>query len=393
MTNGPLAHEIYVWQRVWSPEVRAGVECAEGISDGFCVLLAELDWRDDHLELARAAVDYAFLAARKKPVGLALRVGLAAGAPSPESRIFPAVVSILRDALERAAAAGLSVAECQLDFDCPTSRLADYARGVRAISTALPGVPLAVTVLPSWLEDGGFAKLADAAGHFVLQLHSVPTAAGAEPILCDLRAARKAISRAAKFGVPFRVALPTYSHELIRDTDGRIVRVQSERDTGALQPGEKSEFLRADPVALAGLLAELRAERPAMLGGILWYRLPVATDRLNWRWPTLASLIHGTVPIAHGALTFQQTAATLTDLVLENHGDADWTLPLTVTVRWPRAELLGVDALVGWTVANCAPQTLLFTRTQPARTLTPGAHLALGWVRLDAPAPLTSDLP
>ena len=156
-TSGPLRHEAYLWQRVWTREMTDRVVEATG-------LLAD----------AAAAV------------------------------------------IRNARAGGLSVEELQLDFDCPESKLDGYRAWVVAIRQRLGGLPFAITALPSWLDSPQFAPLARASGAFVLQVHALerPQSLQHIPPLCDPRRARRWVERAAKVDVPFRVALPTYRYLL-----------------------------------------------------------------------------------------------------------------------------------------------------------------------------------
>ena len=151
--------------------------------------------------------------------------------------------------------------ELQIDFDCPSARLAGYVIWVKELRSAFPQTPLAITVLPDWLAQRDFAALAKAAGRFVLQVHSVPGISGAAPVLCDGKLARQAIERAGRFGVPFRVALPTYSCELRADSSGRIVGVHAEDS----QPAAESAtlVLRADAAEMAISRSRGRIEDPA----------------------------------------------------------------------------------------------------------------------------------
>ena len=42
----------------------------------------------------------------------------------------------------------------------------------------------------------------------------------------------------------------------------------------------------ADPHAMADLVHHWQQSHPRSMTGLIWFRLPVASDRMNWRWET-----------------------------------------------------------------------------------------------------------
>jgi hypothetical protein len=96
----------------------------------------------------------------------------------------------------------------------------------------------------------------------VLQVHAVRA-----PTIFEPRAARRDIELFARIahGTKLRVALPTYRVAL----------------------GE------AKPDDVAALLRSLEQRPVAGVTGVVWFRLPVAADRMAWSAPTLAAVIRG----------------------------------------------------------------------------------------------------
>ncbi|MEP6670240.1 MAG: DUF3142 domain-containing protein [Chthoniobacter sp.] len=374
-THGPLPHEVYVWQRHWTPAVRIGIERAAPSVAGFDVLIGEVGMQDGDVHVVLAQTDYAALAQTGKPVALGLRIATYSGPFSPQSKLLRAATDTLRSALSQASTAGLRVTELQIDFDCPSARLAGYAVWVRELQAAFPQTPLAITALPDWLKQRDFAPLATAAGRFVLQVHSVPGAPGTAPVLCDPVAARRAITLAGRLRIPFRVALPTYSCELLTDATGRVTGVHAEEAPTPRSGG--SIVLRANAAELAALVREWESSRPASLEGVIWYRLPVESDRLNWRWPTLAAIIAGRTPQPQGKLIFEPADSGVENAVLENKGDADWALPAELLVPGDTVAADGVNGFRLESEFHGAPRL----RGMEGRILPPGGRLVCGWIR------------
>ena len=242
----------------------------------------------------------------------------------------------------------------------------------------------------------------------MLQVHSfVALGADRHPptTLCNPDQARQAVEEAAKLGVPYRVALPTYSYRLVLDGRGDLLAATAE---GApleqvLPPsGGRVVRLEADPKTLAGLVAEWRSSRPAMLTGIIWYRLPVpGSDRLNWSPATLSTVMAGREPhprLVRELRVSEETADSgemkprLRELWLRNEGDADTPLPVTVFVRCPSAPdaVEGIGSYQAVEIQPAANGGWLISwqrRDDHAdRRIAPGATLNCGWMRLDGKA-------
>jgi len=384
-SGGPLPHEVYIWQRQWTDDVRVNAARAVAFG-GLVVWAAEVDWRDGAPRVARGAVDYAALAAAGRPVGLALRIGPFAGPFSETDETATLLVALAADVIRSAEDAGVTVHELQLDFDCATARLDGYCRWVRAIRRRVGPLPVTITALPTWLGNNAFRALAAEADGFVLQVHSLerPPGPDAPLTLCDPAAARRAVERAGRVGRPFRVALATYGYGVGFAADGRLLGLQAEGPAPAWPDDAHVRVVRADPDATAALVRGWAANRPAHLRGLIWYRMSTGADTLNWRWPTLEAVARGEAP--RGAVRVQHTApaAPLVELTFENTGAADANLPNTVVVTWHESRLLAADGVGGYACATGATE-VRFRRTVEARAepLPPDGQRAFGWLRFD----------
>jgi hypothetical protein len=252
-------------------------------------------------------------------------------------------------------------------------------------------VPLTITVLPAWMRSSKFRALARAADRFVLQVHSLerPRGPGEPLVLCDTRAARRWARQANRVGVPFRVALPTYGYDVGFDSAGRFLGLAADGSPRGWPADAVVSTVRPDAAALAGLVAEWERRRPALLEGLIWYRLPVGHERLNWSWPTLAALVEGSVPRARVEARAAMSSSRLADVELENKGDGDAELAVRVVVRWSSARLVAADALAGFEIGETDAHRLTFVPASPPageRTtarLTPGSSRRVGWLRFD----------
>lgn len=374
--------EIYVWQRQQGPEVWAALDTAKSLADGFNVLAAEVAWSSGKPVVSRFAPDYARLGKLGKPVGLSLRVGTFPGPFAADHANTKTLTALATSLLAEARAAGLEASELQIDFDCAEAKLAGYRVWLGALRPAVGKTPLVFTALPVWLgHEADFAALARAADGFVLQVHSLekPTAPAVPVTLCDPARALAWAAQAGRVGVPFRVALPTYGYRVAFDAAGKFFALAAEGPAPAWPAGTQVRVARADAVVMARLAQTLAAAPPPNCTGVIWFRLPVEGDRLNWDMVTLATILRGETPAAKMTVAVEWPEPGLAEIVAVNTGTTSELPPARVTLRWPAAEkLLTSDGLGGFRLEASPGQAQM---NAVAATLPPDAFLAPGQKR------------
>ena len=138
----------------------------------------------------------------------------------------------------------------------------------------------------------------------------------------------------------------------------------------------------ADPLELAQLVQLWSTNRPAPLRGVIWYRLPVAGDNLNWRWPTLGAIMAGRLPRESYRAEPHRVEPGLVEISLVNGGELDISSRLAVRVRWQNTRLVAGDGLRGFALVEGGSSTVTFqTRTEPCR-VPAGEKQVIGWLRL-----------
>lgn len=382
-TRGALAQEAYLWQRAWpEPVIAAAAEHGSNFA-AVVALAAEVSWKSGRPAVIRPAIHHPTLRDLRRPVGLALRIGPFAGPFAADDEQTRELATLAASLVDEARSNGLAVAELQVDFDCAESKLDGYRLWVEAIRRRVAPTPVAITALPAWLKRPAFQKLAKTAGGFVLQVHSLerPGQIDAPFTLCDPAQARRAVEQAARAGVPFRVALPTYGYFVAFDGAGKFVALSAEGPSMSWPEGVQLRDVRADPAAMAGLVSGWVNDRPALLRGVIWYRLPVDSDRLNWRWPTLANVMAGRIPEPELETATRQPEPALVEIHLQNRGNADEVRPVQVAVRWRDGRVVASDGLLGFDVFETGINELQF-RTTTLR-LEAGGSQGIGWVRFD----------
>jgi hypothetical protein len=376
--SGPLPCEMYVWQRVWNEPVRNAVITAPDWVSGLAPLAAEITWRNDGSPLvAWARVDFAALRRSERSVAAVLRIG--PRTPSAEAK--PQVCAVARELLARFTNVRVRPSELQVDFDCAESQLAGYRDWLTALREVAAPIAVRPTVLPSWLKQKEFAALARESAAFILQVHAtnVPRLDAPETELCEAESARQWVEQAGQIGIPFRVALPTYTYEAAFAPGGRLLEIMAEGEARVWPADTIIRAFRPDAAQLAQLIANWQHNRPAGLTGVIWYRLPVATDRLNWRWPTITAVMSGHTP--RRELRVEKSAASPMDLTLVNAGEAEEPLPRQVIVVSQDDRVEG-DAVGGYQAEMHGRELILQRPPELAHArLAPGTRHPLGWLR------------
>lgn len=371
---GTLSQEAYIWQRVWGEPVLEAVGEHGRVFDGLSVLVAEVSWKGGAPSVAR--IDYAQLRKWGGRFGLVMRV-------QSFKKTGAMLRELARELVMEAREKGLEPYELQVDFDCAQSGLAEYGRWLGEVREGLAPLPVTFTALPTWLREAEFERLARANPGYVLQVHSLasPITLKHPTTLCDTNAARAAVERASRLGVPFRVALPTYAYVLAFDKGGGFVGLSAEGPRRSWPAGTRVRELWADPEGIAALVGGWKAAPPAHLRGFTWYRFPVRGDVFNWRWPTLAATMEGRSPQPVFATELRLVEAGLYEAGLANRGEVDLTGPLTVTARWSNARLVASDGLQGWQVRESGVSWAKFAAPAGFR-LPAGDRRVIGWLRL-----------
>jgi hypothetical protein len=380
--SGHLPQRGYLWQRAWNPAVMTALQEAGKRMDGMVIIGAEIVWNGSTPETIRGNIDWATLKIAGKPIALALRV---APYPGPFSRDDPTakfITEVAKSLVTDATSHQLDVAEFQFDFDCAQKKLNSYSLWIQTVRTAVRPTRFVITTLPAWLNEAAFVPLVRLTDGYVLQVHSVPVSTQDEhSFLLDTNLARQWIKKAAGFGIPFSVALPTYRCLAGYDKTGKLLGVAMDSVDPAWPPGTRTLEFSTDADDTAKLVSEWLSARPAELKELIWYRIPVDTDQRNWRWPTLAAIMAGRKPIHK--LQAVQRGDNPIDLSIRNIGEADKQVGAELTVTWTGASLVAFDALPGWTVA--LEQTrAIFSRTHGSpMELPPDNQRSVGWLRFD----------
>ncbi len=388
---------VYLWQRTWTPSVREALQQRATNFSLIVPLKTEIAFKQSaQASVIRVPIDYNALQGVTVPIGLALRIGPFTGPFATTNQQTQLIISEASRLVREAETNGLHIAELHIDFDCAESKLAGYTVWVTALKARLPGVPIVITALPTWLNHQDFAPLARAAGLYVLQVHSFerPTTFDAPVSLCDPQKARRAVMKADQIGVPFRIALPMYTYTLAFDQKGIYVGLSAEGRAKKWPTTFRTKELGANASEIAELVQDWNLRPPQHLRGMIWYRMPIQNDAFNWRWPTLEAVMHGRTPEPHLRLKAQRTEKELIEIRLQNDGTGETNVPKRIVVHWAKTKLIAADALRGFEIVDTTPQTVHFRPRQflPPLILKPGDECLVGWLRFTQEAEVECEM-
>jgi hypothetical protein len=362
----PLPNDAYVWQRVWTPTVMAAARRSSDLVRSWRILVAEADRSG---RWTRVSVPWAELRATARPIVAVLRMD---GRLNEErmSALLDQVAAMVDD-IEG------PLAGVEIDYDCPTSRLATYARFLAGLRTRLPAsIRLSITALPTWMNSVDLERLVPPLDEMVLQVHAVD-----EPrrgLFNPARAESRVRDFARRIDLPFRVALPAYDVRVTWHRDGALASVEGE--VPLLTGAASGETLRAAPEAVVAFLHAMRRAAPDNLVGVAWFRLPTDADRRAWSPGTWRAVLTDRLsPSRLSASLVPAEAADLWTVTLSNDGAVDAVLPRQV--RLDHACTMA-DGANGFHLVRGEP--LALTGSGNGR-LRPHDTRIIGWARCTAP--------
>lgn len=387
----PVPSAYYVWQLQWNDGVREAVKTADSSANALMVLVGEVNASDAALHLQRGYPDWNVLSKIHSPIAIVLRANAALSdllQSDSRDNAIAFVSNSLKDILTEAHAAGVMVRGVQLDYDCPSAKLATYKTLVDALRPRLNTVEFSITALPTWLRWREFEELARELDYYVLQVHSLerPERFDQTITLCDTSRIPGYLDRAAAIGAPFYLALPTYGYRFEFDDAGAFVSISAEGPPLTRIPGRRIRTVMTNPAEIAKSVRDVRSRPPHNLIGFVWFRLPVAQDELNWTWQTLQAVRDGRAPEASFRAEVKNPSPHLYEIYISNTGESLETGNVHTTLRYDSRDVIASDTHNGFSLLPTNPQGL----TGPAPR--PGEPVLAAWFRF-RPGAATSPPP
>ncbi len=362
--------QVYVWQRVWTQEHAEALSQSHSLFSALRILALQEHPKEGGRTIA---VDTALLKQDGRPVWLVARLdGQLRNLDGPALRLR--IVNQARQWQTR----GLNVVGVEIDHDAATARLPAYQHFLTQLRQQLsPTLKLSTTALPAWLSSASLPAVLQQIDSSVLQVHAVLSP---DKGLFDTALAMNWIERYSQLTPhPFRVALPAYGMGLVGH-DNQGPKLESE---SSLRVAGATQELTVAPQTIADFLHRLAQRRIAHLQGIIWFRLPLASDRRAWSLSTLRAVLLRQSLNAHWQVeilprpTGSDRQNLLYDLVLRNDGQIDAPLPRRISV--PASDCLAADAVGNYHLeSDNQQQRFILTTGDQVRA---GQDRPLGWMR------------
>lgn len=372
-TVTPLDQQVYIWQRVWTADHPLALAQSRQTFSTLRILAAQIHPREGWIH---PQINVDALKADGRPLIAVIRID------GQLPRLDQAqILSQINQVIVTWQGQGLNLVGIEIDHDCATSRLPAYAALLRQIRQALPPqLRLSITALPAWLESAALDPVLAAVDSSVLQVHAVQHVD--RGLFDETVALRSIAGYAHRSPHDFYVALPAYHAALT--SDGRV-----ESEVRLPQSGKLQE-IRVDPRQVQRLLQSLQQLHPPHLHGIVWFRLPMASDQRAWAWTTLQAVISQQPLTTKLSLTLQPSAKQpgLYDIVLKNDGNLDSPFPAQIAIDGQGC--LAGDALYPYQRLAHVVQIRFI---QPERALAnpvlinASTQRAVGWVRCRSLSP------
>lgn len=361
-------HDAYIWQERWTDALRASLDASRDDIRAWRVLSAHVDRQG---RFVYPSIDLPVLAAAGRPLVAVVRIE-GDIEKFDEAALIAGIVALHG----RLRTAPVALAGIEIDHDCATAHLSRYADFLKKLRAALGGgVPLAITALPAWMESPQLAGVLGQVDETILQVHAVRNPLGG---LFEPSQARAWVVRFARYGRPFRVALPTYGSLVRFDERGEAESVESEMPL--LAGGGERRELSVSPPAVQGLLKTLAGQPVPGLRGVAWFRLPTREDRRAWHVETWRRVMRG-LPL-EGRVDVAVRAAEpggVFDIVLRNAGQVDAAIPAKIV--FPKH--CGVADGIRWYASVTDGQGKSYLDRVESRLLGPGREVQVAWVRCD----------
>lgn len=356
--------QVYLWQRVWTPQHASALAASRDLFSTLRILGLQVHPREGYREIQ---VNTLLLKQDGRPLWLVVRLD-----GQLRQLDEPTIRQRLLQQLQRWQAAGLPVIGVEIDHDAATARLPEYQHFLQQLRQQLPApLQLGITALPAWIGSPALPGVLQQVDSSVLQVHAVLSP---QQGLFDGPLALRWISQYARLSPnSFRVALPAYGMGLV-GFDAQGAQVESE---AALRVAGSTQELTVAPQQVADFLHQLATLNPPRLRGIIWFRLPLESDRRAWSLATLRAVIDNQPLKADWQVKFLPQPNGLYDLLIQNNGPVDAPLPHEIGIN--ASHCLAADAVGHYRLETTAEQPR-FIRISGDQ-LRAGQSRPLGWLR------------
>ncbi|WP_271801721.1 DUF3142 domain-containing protein [Commensalibacter communis] len=360
-----LPQEVYIWQKKWKQYLQPAIEQTTPYVIGWRFLAGEFE---PDGQVIYPSIQFDHLQQTNLPLTAVYRFD--------RLRPLPSVDEVLTLIQQSPAYKIHHIHRIELDLDWPTPKLSLYIQLLRSLKAKLPkDVRLNITMIPDWMRSPVFPELTERVPYPVLQVHSVDNP---HIGLFNNNTALMYIQKMNRLTRhPFYVALPTYGLKIQTTPSGTIYAIEGEND---FKTGKSGQELYSNPQQVRALIEQLQHNTPINLRGIIWFRLPIASDQRNWSLDTWMAMIkHQNL---HGQIMVKEIPDPNTPeaikITLVNQGNIALPLPSIVSLRCKTA-----DGLFPYQLSVNHQGKYILNLTKQIAPLNTHQERVIGWMRCD----------
>jgi len=341
---------VYIWQRDWDQEIEDSIKAIQPKINHFIFLVGDFKYNDGKIFINPVDIPWRALHQENAQVTLAFRMNTQTGELLRTGKadfVAEEIKKILNAAVASAYKQHVSISGIQFDYDCPTSKLADYAHFLQLIKGQFPNDKLSITALPTWLKSPDFKNLIEDISYYVLQLHSfeIPRTIDQAKGIFLKENAIEYLQAASRLNHPFQISLPTYGYEIAFNEKGKFLGLRAQAASMTRDPKVRYALEMTSPDEILMFLKQLKEMDFKNFNGICWFRLPKTSDEFNWNIQTLMAVLEG----RHPQLNMTSEATRLKDGLIEiymiNHGEQNLIQPVNIELTWTGDSSLFYDVV------------------------------------------------
>lgn len=339
---------IYIWQRNWDKYLEDAISIIQETTGYFTVLCGDLKFEGERPTVSLVDIKWPYLTQTETSATLAFRINTQASKFFATDLIY-SITDNIKDAIGKAikSAPQDEIVGVQFDYDCPTSKLKDYARFLKIMKERLKPFKeklsefnISITALPTWLQDKDFMELIQTTDYYVLQLHSFELPKDADQA-SKIFPADKALSYAEKatnLKHPYYISLPTYGYEVAFTKDGNFIGLRAENMPVLWSQDVKHKVVLTDPRDILAFIQEVEKTKPENLLGFYWFRIPLKSDEFNWDMKTLECVLSDKKPNIKLELDLTESKDGLYEVYLVNSGEQNIFGEVSFKINWSEDE-------------------------------------------------------
>jgi hypothetical protein len=334
---------VYIWQRNWRPEMELSIKAVES-SDQFKPLAGDLKIENKRVVFSKVPLNWGYLKGKKVVADIRMQTDLSTFLKAKDQgQIAGYLAKSVSGIVSEAEKSGVDIKGIELDYDCPTAKLADFERFLKAFRQELKDTTLSITALPTWMGSPAFRELISSVDYYVLQIHSfeLPKNKNAPQYIFPKDRAAEYFDRAVAFAAPFYVSLPTYGYEVAYSKDDEFIGLRAEGGVQYYAEGIKKNMAFSDPKDIVDFLLRTDASKAEIFLGVCWFRLPVPSDRFNWDITTFQRVVKREVPRGHLSLQVVKKDG-VKEVFLVNDGELNFSADARFDILWDAEPLFDV---------------------------------------------------